>query len=259
MLFVGGEYRPESRALVPLICTVGRVYRPLGGWSVTACSCIAIVGSYSAVGVSMMCRGSQFTDWFLRIGCGIFWSFGTLLSSTLMAEDLSYRYVEVNGVFGESGGEDSTGLAFDVSYELGDVLFATAGLRRSDVDTEPESDGEFYRLGLGVRRGVTESLDVLFMAHYGRLDVSAPAPSGGTHNILDETGALIDLGIRGQIGTAAEYSLLATFVDLADRGWGYRAGGRFQLGESPYSLGLHYSGFENDWDQFELGVRYQFD
>ena len=35
-----------------------------------------------------------------------------------MAADLSYRYVEVNGVFGESGGEDSTGLAFDVSYDL---------------------------------------------------------------------------------------------------------------------------------------------
>ena len=154
-----------------------------------------------------------------------------------MAADLSYRYVEANGVFGTSGGKDSTGVAFDASYDLGGVLFATAGLRRSDVDTEPESDGEFYRLGLGVRRGVTESLDVLLMAHYGRLDVSAPAPSGGTHNILDETGALIDLGIRGQIGTAAEYSLLATFVDLADRGWGYRAGGRFQLGKSPYSLG----------------------
>ena len=259
MLFVGVEHRLESPALVPLICTVGRVYRPLGGWSVTACAGIVIVGFYLAIGVSMMGRGSQFTGCFFRIGCTIFWGLGTLLSSTLMAADMSYRYVEVNGVLGESAGEDSTGLAFDASYDLGDVLFATAGLRRSDVDTEPKSDGAFYRLGLGVRRCVTNSMDVLLMAHYGRLDVSAPAPSGGTHNVLDETGALIDLGVRGQIGAAAEYSLLATFVDLADRGWGYRAGGRFQLGESPYSVGLHYSGFENDWDQFELGVRYQFD
>ena len=187
------------------------------------------------------------------------WGFATLFSSALMAADLSYRYVEVNGVFGESGGEDSTGLAFEASYDLGDVVFATAGLRRSDVDTEPESDGEFYRLGLGVRGGVTESVDVLLMAHYGRLDVSAPATGGGTHSILDETGALIDLGIRGRMGAAVEYSLLTTFADWADRGWGYRAGGRYQLGESRYSVGLHYSGFENDWDQLELGVRYQFD
>jgi hypothetical protein len=56
-----------------------------------------------------------------------------------------------------------------------------------------------------------------------------------------------------------EYSVLATFVDWADRSWGYRAGGRYQLGDSPYSVGLHYSGYENEWDQLELGLRYQFD
>jgi hypothetical protein len=105
----------------------------------------------------------------------------------------------------------------------------TAGLSQTDVDTEPESDGEFYRLGLGVRGSVTNSMDVQFMAHYGRLDVSGPAAGGGTHSILDETGTLVDLGIRGQIGTAAEYSVMATFVDWADRGWGYRSGGRYQF------------------------------
>ena len=83
--------------------------------------------------------------------------FRYVVELVLMAADLSYRYIEANGVFGTSGGEDSTGVAFDASYDLGDVLFATAGLRRSDVDTEPESDGEFYRLGLGVRRGVPKA------------------------------------------------------------------------------------------------------
>ena len=38
-----------------------------------------------------------------------------------MAADPSYRYVEINGLVGESGGEDSAGLSFDASYDLGDV------------------------------------------------------------------------------------------------------------------------------------------
>ena len=181
-----------------------------------------------------MCRGGASTGGFLGIGCGFFLAVALLLSPALMAADLSYRYVEINGVFGESGGEDSTGIGFEGSYDLGGVVFVTAGLSQTDVDTEPESDGEFYRLGLGVRGSLTNS-------------------------ILDETGTLVDLGIRGQIGIAVEYSVLATFVDWADRGWSYRAGGRYQLGDSPYSVGLHYSGYENEWDQLELGLRYQFD
>ena len=82
MLFVGGEYRPESRALVPLICTVGRVYRPMGGWSVTACSCIAIVGPlFGGWGLDDVWK-KCITDWFfLELDAEFFWSFGTLLSS----------------------------------------------------------------------------------------------------------------------------------------------------------------------------------
>ena len=206
-----------------------------------------------------MCRGVASTGGFLGIGCGFFLAFALLLSPALMAADLSYRYVEINGVFGESGGEDSTGIGFEGSYDVGGVVFVTAGLSQTDVDTEPESDGEFYRLGVGVRGAVTDSMDALLGVHYGRLDVSAPAAGAGTHNVLDETGALIDLGIRGRVGTAVEYSLLATFVDWADRGWGYRAGGRYHLGRSRYSIGFHYARFESEWDQLEFGVRYQFD
>jgi hypothetical protein len=98
-----------------------------------------------------MCRGGASTGGFLGIGCGFFLAVALLLSPALMAANLSCRYVEINGVFGESGGEDSTGIGFEGSYDLGGVVFVTAGLSQTDVDTEPESDGEFYRLGLGVR------------------------------------------------------------------------------------------------------------
>lgn len=206
-----------------------------------------------------MCRGNAFAGRFMRTGCGVILGLVTPLSTELMAAGSSYRYVEVNGIVGESGGEDSIGLSFEGSYDLGDVFYVTSGLRLTDVDTEPQSDGEFYRLGVGVRGAVTDSMDALLGVHYGRLDVSAPAAGAGTHNVLDETGALIDLGIRGRVGTAVEYSLLATFVDWADRGWGYRAGGRYHLGRSRYSIGFHYARFESEWDQLEFGVRYQFD
>ena len=206
-----------------------------------------------------MWRGGASGGCFIGIGCGFFLAVATLLSPALMAADPSYRYVEINGLVGESGGEDSAGLSFEASYDLGDVVYLAAGYQQSDFDTQPKSDGEFYRLGFGVRGAVTPRMDVLLAAHYGRLDVSVPVPGGGTHSVLDETGALVDLGIRGQMGNAVEYSLLSTFVDWADRGWSYRAGGRYHLGRSPYSIGLHYSRFESEWDQLELGVRYQFD
>ena len=89
----------------------------------------------------------------------------TLLSPALMAADPSYRYVEINGLVGESGGEDSAGLSFEASYDLGDVVYLATGYRQSDFDTQPNSDGEVYRLGFGVRGAVTPRMDVIVAGH----------------------------------------------------------------------------------------------
>ena len=72
-----------------------------------------------------MCRGNAFAGRFMRTGCGVILGLVTPLSTELMAAGSSYRYVEVNGIVGESGGEDSIGLSFEGSYYLGDVFYVT--------------------------------------------------------------------------------------------------------------------------------------
>ena len=70
-----------------------------------------------------------FAGYFLRVGPA-FYGVCDAVEPMLMA-DLSYLYIEINGVFGESGGEDSTGLGFEASYDFADVFYVTAGLRQT--------------------------------------------------------------------------------------------------------------------------------
>jgi hypothetical protein len=74
-----------------------------------------------------------------------------------------------------------------------------------------------------------------------------------------ETGYVLDMGIRGLVGDAAEYSFAIIQSDVFESDTGFRLGGRFPFGNSNVSAGLDYVRYGSDWDQLELGVRYQFD
>ena len=96
------------------------------------------------------------------------------------------------------------------------------------------------------------------MVDYAKLDVDIQLRNGGNAGV-DASGAMIDAGVRGRVGRSWEYTALATYVDWANRGFGYRVGGLGHLGQSRFSLGLHLAHFEGAWDRLELALRYRFD
>ena len=181
-----------------------------------------------------------------------------LFSQHLLADGVSYRYVEFGAHLGESLGADNRGIGFDGSYDLGDHVFVTAGFLATDIETQIQSGAEFYRLGAGLRAGMSDSLDGVLMVHYADLDVDVQLPNGVNAG-LDASGAMVETGVRGRVGSSWEYTALATYVDWANRGLGYRVGGLCYLGQSRFSLGLHFAHYESEWDRLELGLRYRFD
>ena len=180
------------------------------------------------------------------------------LSQKLLADGISYRYVEFGGHLGQSVGANNRGIGFDGSYDLSDQVFVTAGFLATDIETEIQSGAEFYRLGAGLRTGIFDSLDGVLMVDYAKLDVDIQLRNGGNAGV-DASGAMIDAGVRGRVGRSWEYTALATYVDWANRGFGYRVGGLCHLGQSRFSLGLHSAHFEGAWDRLELALRYRFD
>ena len=182
----------------------------------------------------------------------------TLASVQAAAREISYRYVELTGTAGESAGEDSLGVSVAGYYNVSDVIFVSGHVISSEVDTKPESHAEFYRIGVGARKGLTQSLDGLLSINYGRLDLDLPLPNG--RNVgFEESGGIIEGGVRGLVGDAWEYSALLQLVDWDTRDLSYRAGANYRIGQSPVSVGLYYAHYESAWDQIELGLRYRFD
>jgi hypothetical protein len=72
---------------------------------------------------------------------------------------------------------------------------------------------------------------------------------------------MLDVGLRGLMGEAAEYSIAIIHSDgfIGDSVTGFRVGGRYHVGETQLSVGLDYVQYVSEFDQLELGLRYQFD
>ena len=128
----------------------------------------------------------------------------------------------------------------------------------SDVYADPESDADFYRVGAGVLRRRTDSVDAVLTLNFDSLEVSAPMHNAPDID-FDESGAIVDLGVRGLLGDAWQFSVLATYVDWANQGLGYSVGGRYRLRQSPFSIGLFHSPYQSEWDQVELGFSSRID
>lgn len=174
------------------------------------------------------------------LGTGLLPLLLMLFSQHLLADGVSYRYVEFGAHLGESLGADNHGIGFDGSYDLGAHVFVTAGFLATDIETEIESNAEFYRLGAGLQAGISDSLDGVLTVNYADLDVDVPLRTGINAG-LDASGTVIEAGVRGRAGNSWEYTAFATHADWANRGLGYRVGGLYYLGQSRFSLGLHFA------------------
>ena len=193
-----------------------------------------------------------------RVGCVVLILFTFCVSSRAIADDISYRYVELTGTSGRGAGNDNVGLRMTGTYSVSENLYLSAQVISNEVDTNLKSGSEFYRIGVGARKALTQTLDGVFSINYGRLDLDLSLPNG--RNVgFEDSGGVFESGVRGRIGDAWEYSALLQFLDWDSRDLGYRVGGVYRLAESPVSIGLYYAHHESEWDQVELGLRYRFD
>lgn len=121
------------------------------------------------------------------------------LNQKLLADGVSYRYVEFGGHLGQSVGANNRGIGFDGSYDLSGQVFVIAGFLATDIQTEIQSGAEFYHLGAGLRTGIFDSLDGVLMVNYAELDVDVQLRDGVNAGV-GASGAMIDAGVRGRVG-----------------------------------------------------------
>ena len=188
---------------------------------------------------------------------------------SVLAGELSYSYVDVgytDGAVDYAGSdEDFDGFRFAGSVELGEMFFVSGSYEDADTGTFTDDFGDrvsidlkLLRLGVGLHGALNDGLDWVVSADYADLEADVDDSFLGSFS-EDHSGYILDLGVRGLVGDVAEYSFAIIQSDVIESDTGFRLGGRYHFGDSNVSAGLDYVRYGSDWDQLELGVRYQFD
>ena len=206
---------------------------------------------------------------FGRVASAVLFGSALLASGqTALASELSYTYVEVKYADGEIGDVDADGFRLTGSVALGDTFFLAGGyqdvgggFQDSEFDLNVDVDLSLLRLGVGAHGPITDSIDWVAQFDYLNADAKASYEEGEIDS-SDGNGYMLDVGLRGLVGEAAEYSIAIIHSDGFSGGasaTGFRVGGRYHVGETKLSVGLDYVQYDSEFDQLELGLRYQFD
>jgi hypothetical protein len=176
-----------------------------------------------------------------------------LVGQSAMASELSYTYVELEYVDGEILDEGADGFGLNGSVAISDMFFLAGSYQDGEFDGF-DLDIELSRFGVGAHGELNDSIDWVVSVDYARAEV------GDSFDSVDDSGYILDLGIRGVAGDAFEYSAAIIRWDIGGSETGFRLGGRYHFGDSSnVSAGLDYVQYGSNWDQLELGIRYQFD
>ncbi len=205
---------------------------------------------------------------FGRVASAVLFGSALLASGqTALASELSYTYVEVKYVDGKIGDVDADGFRLTGSVALGDTFFLAGGyqdvgggFQDSELDLTLDLDVSLLRLGVGAHGPITDSIDWVAQLDYANVDIKESLD--GETDSSDGNGYMLDVGLRGLMGEAAEYSIAIIHSDGFSGGasaTGFRVGGRYHVGETKLSVGLDYVKYGSGFDQLELGLRYQFD
>jgi hypothetical protein len=127
------------------------------------------------------------------------------------AADFSYSHFDIGlasiEIDDEGDSYNGHAVGLDLSVELGEVFYATAGLATADVE---ETNQDTKSLGLGVHAPLSESVDVYAEAAYVRVDVSF-----GDWN-FDDTGSAYTLGLRSKVTDRLELGGGVNHLDVFD-------------------------------------------
>ena len=97
---------------------------------------------------------------------------------------------------------------------------------------------------------ITDSLDRVLELDCAEVDLKASIAGVGSGS-SDENGYILDAGLRGLIGKAAEYSLAVLLSDFGMSATGLRVCGRYHFSETQFSVGPDYVQCDNESDQSE--------
>ena len=86
---------------------------------------------------------------------------------------------------------------------------------------------------------ITDPLNWVSELDRAEVDLKASFAGVGSGS-SDENGYILDAGLRGLIGKAAEYSLAVLLSDFGMSATGLRVCGRYNFGETQFSVGLNY-------------------
>lgn len=180
-------------------------------------------------------------------------------SQSVLANELSYSFFEIDYIDGDFLDQSADGFGISGSVGLGEMFFLGGSYQDEQVDNfrfegfNSDLDAELLRLGVGLHGALSDNVDWVVSLDYAKVELSALGNSD------DDSGYIVDIGLRGLIGDAAEYSFAVIQSDVGGSETGFRVGGRYHFGDSNVSAGLDYVQYESDWDQLAFGVRYQFD
>ncbi len=87
-----------------------------------------------------------------RVGCVVLILFVFGVSSQVIADEISYRYVELTGTSGRGAGTDNVGLRMTSNYSVSETYYLSAQIIASEVDTPQSPMPSFTELASGRER-----------------------------------------------------------------------------------------------------------
>lgn len=160
--------------------------------------------------------------------------------------NFNYTYAELDLVFLEL---DAPGADSEVGFQLlGSArVWRDLFVRASYLDVGGDADTSIVKFGAGWAFPIQERLDGYGLFQIGRVDVHS----------ADDTGWLLEGGLRYAATEQIEINGLLELVDFEDTEVGLGLGGRYSF-TPQLSAGLNFETISDFADIFYLGLRYQF-
>jgi opacity protein-like surface antigen len=160
--------------------------------------------------------------------------------------NFNYTYAEFDAVFFEL---DAPGVDSEIGFQLlGSArVWRDLFVRASYLDVGGDAETSLVKFGAGWAFPIQERLDGYGLFQIGRVDVHS----------ADDTGWLLEGGVRYAATEQIELNALLEIVDFEDSEIGLGLGGRYAF-TPQLSAGLNFETIDDFADIFYLGLRYQF-
>lgn len=160
--------------------------------------------------------------------------------------NFNYTYAEFDVCWVDP---DYSGSDTEIGFQLlgSASVYRDLFVRASYLDSGGDADVSLFKIGAGWAFPIQERLDGYGILQLGRVDVGS----------ADDTGWLLEGGVRYAATEKIELNGLIEVVDFEDTELGFGAGGRYSF-TPQLSAGLNFETISDFANIFYLGLRYDF-